>query len=284
MKFSIAAASALAITFLSSVAKAESYDEIMKDFCGGLTVTGPTASDVIVAGQNATVSVTRVANSHEKQITGLDLYAVDTNDQPRYVQNVWAGSYSLGTSASISDGIPSNSTAGTYYYRVWVTNIINGGHGPDCTIFSPRFKVTTGSHTNDAGLTTYEQSLDDDKVYSSEHAKGCFGLNIQSPSEGSTLTHGEHTNVLLSRDSASPAEVLESVNLYKASSTGEDELVQQIWSGKAYLPNAYSYKDHLQIPKDKLDSSATYYYQVQIASQDGETCSFRSGNFNVASE
>ncbi|KAI8385781.1 hypothetical protein BD560DRAFT_384332 [Blakeslea trispora] len=284
MKFSIAAASALAITFLSTVSKAESFDDIMKEFCGGLTATTPTATDVVVAGQNATVSVTRVANSHEKQITGLDLYTVEANDQARYVQNVWAGSYSLGTSASISDQIPSNVTAGIYYYRVWVTNIINGGHGPDCTIFTPRFKVTTGSHTNDAGLTSYEQSLDDDKVFNPEHTKGCFGLNVQSPSEGSTLTHGEHANVLLHRDSASPTEVLERVNLYKASPNGEDEFVQEIWSGKAYLPNAYSYKDHLQIPKDKLDSSATYYYQVQVASQNGETCSFRSGNFNVASE
>ncbi|RCI05495.1 hypothetical protein CU098_009107 [Rhizopus stolonifer] len=268
MKFSIAAASLCALTFLSSAVKADSYSDAIKEFCDGLDVTAPTASDVFVAGQNATVTVTRVANSHEKQITGLDLYSVDSSGNPKYVQNVWA--------------VPSNSTAGLYYYRVWVTNIINGGHGPDCLKTSKTFKVTTGSHTNAAGFTYYEQSLDDSDYYHPEFAKGCFGLKVQNPAEGSTQTQGSHVAVMLSRDSASQTNTLKRLELIK-SSNGQEESVETVWEGDELLTDAFTIKDHLNIPSDKFDSSASYYYKADVTSDSGETCSFQSGAFKVAS-
>lgn len=39
------------------------------------------------------------------------------NGTAQYVQNVWAGEFELNKQASINDTMPSNATAGLYYYR-----------------------------------------------------------------------------------------------------------------------------------------------------------------------
>ncbi|EPB86709.1 hypothetical protein HMPREF1544_06495 [Mucor circinelloides 1006PhL] len=279
MKFSLTAASIFAFACLSAV-KADSYSDAIKEFCDGIEVTAPIDTDVFVAGQNATVTVTRIPNSHEKTITGLDLYSVDTAGNPKYVQNTWTGQYSLNTQASISDDIPTSVNAGYYYYRVWVTNMINGQHGPDCVKTSRTFKVTTGSHTNDAGVTSYAESLDDHTYFKPEFAKGCFGLSVKTPAEGSTQKQGEHVSVQLSRDGASQTDSLTKVEIYKYVDGVNDESVYTVWSGQEGLTNAFIVKDHLKIPN--LDTSASYYYKLDVTSQvKGETCSFQSGAFKV---
>ncbi|KAI8876057.1 hypothetical protein K501DRAFT_262771 [Backusella circina FSU 941] len=282
MKFSLAAASVFALTVLSSAVKADSYSDAMEKFCGGLAVTAPTETDVFVAGQNATITVTRQPNDQTKTITGLDLYVVQASGDPKYVQNVWAGSYELNTQASLSDAIPSNVTAGNYYYRVWVTNMINGQHGPDCLETSKTFQVTTGSHTNDAGETSYDQALDDESIFNSAHRKGCFGLKVDSPKEGATEKQDSHTSVVLNRDSAAQRLTLKKVDLYKVSDSG-NELVESIWEGSERLSNVFTLKDHIKLPTDKFDASANYQYLVEVTSDlQGETCSFQSGAFKIS--
>lgn len=281
MRFFITTASVFALAFLSTAVKADSYSDAIAQFCDGLEVTAPLASDVFVAGNNATVTVTRVPNDREKTITGLDLYSVDSKGNPKYIKNTWAGSYALQSSASISDDIPSDTAAGYYYYRVWVTNLINGQHGPDCLKTSATFKVTTGSHTNDAGFTSYAQSLDDANYFKPEFAKGCFGLNVTKPEEGQAQKLGNHVSVVLSRDGASQTDSLTKVEIYKAVE-GADEVVQTVWAGKESLTNAFTIKDHLKIPDDKFDANAYYYYKIDVTSQvKGETCSFQSGAFKI---
>ncbi|GAA5816364.1 hypothetical protein MFLAVUS_009892 [Mucor flavus] len=282
MKLSITAASIFALACFSSV-KADSYSDAIAKFCDGLAVTNPTVDDVFVAGNNATVTVTREPNERTKTITGLDLYSVDGEGNPKYVQNTWAGSYELQTSASISDDIPADTPAGLYYYRVWVTNMIDGQHGPDCIKTSRTFKVTTSSHTNDAGFTSYAQALDDPNFFKPEFAKGCFGLTVKSPSAGDDLKLDSFVPVELKRDGASQTDSLTKVEIYKAVD-GADQLVDTVWSGQESLGNAFIYKDHLKISSDKYDPNSSYYYKIDVTSQvKGETCSFQSGAFKVSS-
>ncbi|KAI9243217.1 hypothetical protein BY458DRAFT_561261 [Sporodiniella umbellata] len=281
MKFSIATIAALA--FLSTSVRADSMDDAIAAFCNGLNVTTPLTTDVVVAGQNATVTVTRVPNDKTKTITGLDLYSVDAAGQPKYVKNTWAGNYTLNTQASMNDTVPADSPAGIYYYRIWVTNIIHGAHGPDCIKTTPNFKVTTGTHTNAAGFTSYAEHLDDASVYNPEHVKGCFGLQVTSPAAGDSARQGDHVSIVLSRDSASQTEALTKVEIYKKSDDGHDVLVDHVWSGKETIQNLITLKDQITIDADLYDPNAQYYYKIEASSsvQADETCSFQSSLFSV---
>lgn len=166
---------------------------------------------------------------------------------------------------------------------VWVTNVVNGGHGPDCLKTSPNFKVTTGTHTNEAGFVSYNEHLDDPNIYNPDHIKGCFGLKVQSPKEGDFAKQGSHVAITLNRDSASQTESLTKVDIYKKSESGQDELVDSVWSGRELLPNVITLKDQIKIPQDKYDSNAQYYYKIQVTSsaQSDEPCTFQSGYFKI---
>ncbi|CEI94973.1 hypothetical protein RMCBS344292_09174 [Rhizopus microsporus] len=281
MKFSIKVAALAALALFSSSVNADSMSDAIAAFCGGLDVTTPTTNDVVSPGQNATITVTRVQNNYEKTITGL--FSVGSDNNPKYVQNIWAGKYQLSTQATLTDTIPANVTAGVYYFRVWVTNVVNGGHGPDCLKTSPNFKVTTGTHTNEAGFVSYNEHLDDPNIYNPDHIKGCFGLKVQSPKEGDFAKQGSHVAITLNRDSASQTESLTKVDIYKKSESGQDELVDSVWSGRELLPNVITLKDQIKIPQDKYDSNAQYYYKIQVTSsaQSNEPCTFQSGYFKI---
>lgn len=161
--------------------------------------------------------------------------------------------------------------------------MIDGQHGPDCIKTSRTFKVTTSSHTNDAGFTSYAQALDDASFFKPEFAKGCFGLKVQSPKAGDDLKLDSFVPVELKRDGASQTDSLTKVEIYKAVD-GADQLVDTVWSGQESLGNAFIYKDHLKISSDKYDPNASYYYKIDVTSQvKGETCSFQSGAFKVSS-
>ncbi|KAG0169358.1 hypothetical protein DFQ28_003671 [Apophysomyces sp. BC1034] len=283
MKFSLAATSALLLTAFASLAKADEYADAMKEWCQGLTVTTPTNLTVVVAGQNAEISVTRVPNNHQKTITGLDLYSVSQDGKAQYIQNVWHGEHALNTAASINDTMPANATAGLYYYRVWVTNMMNGMHGPDCIETSSTFKVTTGVHQNVDGFMYYTENLDDITFYRPEHIKGCFGLSVDQPKEGSTFKHGDHISVVANRDKSSQTESLLKVELYKATEANKAEFVATAWEGSERFIDAFSLKDHLALPEDKIDPNAQYYYLLDVTSNkvEGETCTFRSGSFKI---
>ncbi|KAI8643290.1 hypothetical protein BD408DRAFT_415008 [Parasitella parasitica] len=158
--------------------------------------------------------------------------------------------------------------------------MINGQHGPDCLKTSRTFKVTTGSHTNDAGFISYAQALDDQTYFKPEFAKGCFGLKVKSPVEGSEHKQGDFVTVELKRDSASQTDSLTKIEIYKVVDGVNDISVKTLWTGSEDLTNIFTYKDQLNIPN--VDTSASYYYKVDVTSQfDGETCSFQSGAFKA---
>ncbi|EIE90633.1 hypothetical protein RO3G_15344 [Rhizopus delemar RA 99-880] len=254
MKFSVAAISALVLSTAVSFTTADSYSDAMKSWCGGLDVTFPTASTVVVAGSKTKVTVRKA----------------------KYVQNVWKGKYALQSSASITDTIPKSAAAGLYYYRVWVTNLVNGQHGPDCLETSHTFKVTSGSHTNAAGVTEYAEHLDDANIYSNEHYNGCFGLSVDYPKAGSTFNVDDHIHIQVDRDSTSQTDSLTKVELYKG-----DELVETAWSGSEALQNSFTLKDHLKL--DNVDTSADYHYKLQVTSKKSDTsCTFESNTFKIS--
>ncbi|KAI8332875.1 hypothetical protein BC941DRAFT_435643 [Chlamydoabsidia padenii] len=283
MKFSIATATALLFTALATV-NADEYASAMKQWCGGLSVPTPDGKAVFVAGSKAHITVNNKPNdTHQKTITGLDLYSVAKDGSAKYIQNVWKGSQSLKTSASIDDAIPNNTAAGQYYYRVWVTNQVNGMHGPDCLKTSHTFKVTTGSHTNDAGLTEYAENLDDEETYNPKHTKGCFGLKVVYPQKGAVFKEGEHSRVSIKRDSSSQTDELKKIDLYKIVENQAPVFVQNAWEGVEDLGDAFTLKDHIIIPKEHIDPSATYQYRVETSSnQDADAvCDFVSEEFKI---
>ncbi|KAI8637713.1 hypothetical protein BD408DRAFT_424072 [Parasitella parasitica] len=275
MKFSIAAISAFVLSSAVSYTTADSYSDAMKSWCGGLAVTAPSSSTVTVAGQKTKITVTRKPDARTKTITGLDLYSVDSAGKAKYVQNVWSGSYALNTKATISDEIPSNVKAGLYYYRVWVTNMINKQHGPDCIETSRTFKVTTGSHTNAAGDIEYAESLHDNSIYPETHQNGCFGLSVDYPAEGSTFKANDHVRLQANRDSSSQTDALTKIDLYKG-----DTLVNTAWSGSESFQSSFVLKDHLVL-KD-IDTSASYHYKVYVTSKSSSTCTFESKKFKIS--
>lgn len=142
--------------------------------------------------------------------------------------------------------------------------------------------MTTDSHTNDAGEISYAQELTDATYFKPEFAKGCFGLTIKTPEQNSTQKQGDYVSVVLARDGASQTDSLTKVEIYKYVDGSSDELVDSVWAGKESLTNAFTIKDQLSIPSDKLDADAYYYYKLDVTSQvQGETCSFQSATFKA---
>ncbi|KAI8982094.1 hypothetical protein BDF20DRAFT_864918 [Mycotypha africana] len=277
MKFSVAAVSAFALSALSLVA-ADSYADAIKAWCSGLEVTTPDSSVIAVAGQNMKITVTREENDKEKTITGLDLYSVSSSGEAKYVQNVWAGDYKLKSTASITDDLPSNVSPGLYYYRAWITNLINGRHGPDCIETSHTFKVTSGSHKNAAGIVEYAESIHDNNLYNADHADGCFGISVDYPQEGSTFKNGDHVHIQVKRDASSQTDALTKIELYKG-----DQLMNTAWQGSESFQNSFVLKDHMNLPA--VDPNANdYHYKLYITSKknDQKTCTFTSSNFKIS--
>lgn len=167
-------------------------------------------------------------------------------------------------------------SAGLYYYRVWVTNMIGKQHGPDCVQTSHTFKVTTGSHTNANGDLEYAESLHDNSIYSPEHYDGCFGLSVDYPKTGSTFNTNEHVHIQVNRDSSSQTDALTQIDLYKG-----DDFVATAWKGSESFQNSFTLKDHLAL--GDVDSSSDYHYKVYVTSNqnEGKTCTFESGSFKI---
>ncbi|KAG0170183.1 hypothetical protein DFQ28_002248 [Apophysomyces sp. BC1034] len=262
---------------------ADEYGNAMKEWCSGLSVLYPDATTIISAGDATNVTVSRKPNDHRKTITGLDLYSVSRQGKAQYIQNIWSGSYRLKSKASISDTIPKSAKPGLYFYRVWVTNEINGMHGPDCLETSHTFKLISGAHMNAEGLMYYTETLDDIKLYHPDHFKGCFGIDIEFPQEGSIHKQGNHIFVSLDRDRASQTDALLKIDLYKSIAGQGPEHVATVWKGNEVIVDKFSLMDHLHLPHGKLDPSASYYYSFQLTSKKikDETCTFHSKAFKI---
>ncbi|KAI8394014.1 uncharacterized protein BYT42DRAFT_27734 [Radiomyces spectabilis] len=285
MKISVGALATLLLGSLATFATADEYADATKKWCQGLAVTTPTSSTVIVAGKNAKITVTRVPDAHPKSVTGLDLYAVDKKGNARYVQNVWAGNYTLNTKASITDQIPKNVKAGLYYYRVWISNQINGMHGPDCIKTSHTFKVTSAARQHVDGTISYAESLDDEDIYNPEHFKGCFDLTIDNPPAGASYKQGDHIRVTGHRETPSETEALMKVNMYKVVGNNAPEFVYTAWEGNEHFIDSISLKDHLMLSEGQHSPDASYFYTFEVSSdkaENGDTCSFQSNQFKIS--
>ncbi|ORX47179.1 hypothetical protein DM01DRAFT_1410305 [Hesseltinella vesiculosa] len=282
MKFSLSALSAVVLA--ACAVNADEYANAMKEWCGGLTVPFPDGNTPYTTGSSVKVTVNNAGSTqHKKTITGLDLYTVPASGSAKYVENVWSGTQAFsGKVATLTDSLPSNLTAGNYYYRVWVTNSVNGMHGPDCLQTSHTFKVSSGSHTNSDGNFAYNEDLSDEQIYNSKHGKGCFGLTVSYPQEGAEYHEGDHVRLTIDRDSSSQTETLQRVSLYKVN--GEEQaLVQEVWTGTETLSNTFTLKDHMQHTTTPFDASATYFYKVQTTSDKHSdvTCDFNSHTFKI---
>ncbi|KAI9310209.1 hypothetical protein BX666DRAFT_2033330 [Dichotomocladium elegans] len=286
MKFSIAATSSLILVIFATLVRGDAYADAIAEWCNGINVVAPTNQTVVVAGNIANVTVTRIPNEHEKTITGLDLYNVNGNGQAQYVRNVWAGNFTLNTQASLNDTVPANATAGLYYYRVWVTNQISGEHGPDCIELSQNFKVTTGVHTNSDGVSYYSESLDDVQFYHPEYFKGCFGLTVDSPQEGDVVELNDHVSIAISRGEGTPSvSVLKQVDLYKADTSSPDKAkyVDTVWDVTERFTSSFTLRDHFVLDSIHVDPKSIYYYAVTVSSNTNseEDCTFHSSGFTI---
>lgn len=163
-----------------------------------------------------------------------------------------------------------------YIFSVWITNLVNGQHGPDCLETSATFKVTTGSHTNADGIVEYAQSLHDNEIYNPDHIDGCFGLSVDYPEEGGVFKANDHIHIQANRDSASQTDALTKVELYKG-----EELVNVAWTGSESFQNSFTLKDHLVL--NNIDPNADYHYKVYATSNKADrTCTFNSNNFKIS--
>ncbi|KAG2219150.1 hypothetical protein INT45_002341 [Circinella minor] len=285
MKFSLAATSALLLTTLATMSKADSYADAIAEWCDGLAITEPSDNTVATAGGVTKITATRVADEKEKTLTGLDLYSVDANGDAKYIQNVWQGNFTLNERASITDDIPADVAPGLYYYRAWITNLMDGGeHGPDCIETSHTFKVTSGVHQNSDGISYYTESLDDITFFKPEHFRGCFGLKVAEPKKDHTYTVGEHVRITANRDKASQTATLTSIDLYKSTDGKNAQLVENAWTGKSRFTDSFTLKDHLNpAKKEDIDEKATYYYTLTVTSDKSkdEDCTFHSEGFKI---
>lgn len=143
---------------------------------------------------------------------------------------------------------------------VWVTNEINGMHGPDCIETSHTFKVTTGVHQDANGISYYSESLDDENIYPLEHFHGCFGLEVTYPKKDQEIELGKHARVTVSRDKTSQTEALRKVDLYKAVSEDNIQYVDTVWEGNELFTDEFNLKDHMVLPEEHISTDASYYY------------------------
>jgi hypothetical protein len=155
---------------------------------------------------------------------------------------------------------------------VWVTNMIDGQHGPDCLETSRTFKVTTGSHTNAAGETEYAESLHDNSIYNEEHQEGCFALSVVA---SGPFQQSKFARIVINRSDTSQVGELTKVSLFKG-----DDLVEDVWTGKEGLLDVFTVMDQLSV--SNLDTNADYHYKIYTTStKSASTCSFGSNTFKI---
>jgi hypothetical protein len=158
-------------------------------------------------------------------------------------------------------------------HSAWITNLVNGQHGPDCLQTSRTFKVTTGSHTNAVGEIEYAEPLHDNSIYPLEHQDGCFGLEVVATGP---FQQNKHIRIEVKREDSSQTDALTKVSLFKG-----DELVEDAWTGEETLQKSFIIKEQLSVPN--VDTSSDYYYMNSTTSNkvEGKTCTFKSQSFKM---
>ncbi|ORX46958.1 hypothetical protein DM01DRAFT_1410359 [Hesseltinella vesiculosa] len=170
----------------------DQIDAARNKFCGGIAIQ---------------VTVTRKPNAQANIVSAVDVYTIQSG-KSEYVGTAWKGNYALNQKATLS--VDLSKTKGLKFpsqfeYRVWVHNKA----GPDCTLMSKMFRVSSSAHTNDV-----EQEFS--SLYTNVD-RGRFGVDLVSPAIGEHKKANEGFNVQIQRDSSSHLENIESLVMYTIS-------------------------------------------------------------------
>ncbi|KAI8992482.1 hypothetical protein BDB01DRAFT_778617 [Pilobolus umbonatus] len=244
----------------------------LEKFCGGIAISSPKKGQTFTNPKKIKVTVTRKPNAQAKVINAVDAYSIDSKGKVKYLATIWKGNYNLNKKASLTvnlSKVKNLKFPGQFEIRVWVHN----KSGPDCTYMSKVFKVKSSSHNNELAEQEYE-SLSEDVD------RGCFGVEIVTPTAGSRINSDELINIQIHRDSAAHADELKSLVLYKIDlETRQSEKVQVSWTGEQAIQNVLNIKD--TIPASAAADNTAFYYQLVGGTQHGETCEFYSHPFYV---
>ncbi|KAI8394053.1 uncharacterized protein BYT42DRAFT_28691 [Radiomyces spectabilis] len=253
----------------------DEIDAATKRFCGGIDLAGPTQGQVFGNPQQVSVTVTRVENAEAKVVNGVDIFAIDENGNPRYLGTPWKGNYELKTQATLNVDItkaPGVNLPSQFEFRVWVHNQA----GPDCTLRSKVFKVTSGTHTNEemTQLNNMDSNID----------RGCFGIEITKPALGEHVQRNQMFPVQVKRDPSSHVETYNNLDLYRIDlETRQPTKIQNSWQGKETVQHMFNVKDKLHsAPGDKAKGKGfAYYYKLEGVTQHTEPCEFYSHPFYI---
>ncbi|GAA5802872.1 hypothetical protein EDC94DRAFT_21439 [Helicostylum pulchrum] len=274
MKLSLLFACLFAVLAVSVVEAGfqEEMDAALKKFCGGIALTGPKKSQTFTNPKKIKVVVTRKPNAQAKVINAVDAYSIDSKGKVKYLQTIWKGNYKLDKKASLTvdlTKVKGLKFPGQFEVRVWVHNKA----GPDCTLMSKVFKVKSSSHSNAIEEQEY-------KGLNENIDRGCFGVDLVSPSLGGEVNAGEAFSVQIQRDSAAHAETLTGLELYKINmETRESVKVQDSWTGNESMTDMMNVKDI--IPATAEEANSAYYYKLSANTVHEEVCDFYSHPFYV---
>ncbi|CAO3700322.1 hypothetical protein CU097_009944 [Rhizopus azygosporus] len=262
----------VAVTFVQADALQDEIDSALKKFCGGIAVTGPSKGQTFSNPKKIKVTVTRKPNAQAKVIVGVDAYSINSKGKATYLTTVWKGNYKLNKKATLSVDLTKVSKLklpGQFEFRVWVHNT----KGPDCTLMSKVFKVKSSSHSNaveEAEYKSLNENID----------RGCFGVEVTSPTLGEKVPVNQQYAVQIQRDSAAHADTLTSLELYSVNiETRESKLIHSSWSGSQSINNLFNVKD--TIPESAKAEDTAFYYKLTATTQHDETCEFYSHPFYV---
>ncbi|ORX47690.1 hypothetical protein DM01DRAFT_1368281 [Hesseltinella vesiculosa] len=247
----------------------DQIDAAQKKFCGGIAVSSPTASQVFADPSKIQVTVTRKPNAQAKIVSAVDVYTIQSG-KPKYVGTAWKGNYALNQKATLSVDLSKTKGLkfpGQFEFRVWVHNKA----GPDCTLMSKVFRVSSSAHTNDVEqeFSNLDTNVD----------RGCFGVDLVSPAIGEHKKANEGFNVQIQRDSSSHLENIESLVLYTISlDSRTPQQVQTSWSGNETVHQMVNVKDTI---KDASAANNAYFYKLTGSTIYGESCDFYSHPFYV---
>ncbi|KAI9014449.1 hypothetical protein CLU79DRAFT_370369 [Phycomyces nitens] len=276
MKFSLFFACTLALLSISVKADElqDQIDQAQKKFCGGVALSNPSQGQVFSDPTKVAVTVTRVPDAQAKVVNGVDIYSIADNGQVKYLGTPWKGTYALNQQATLTVDISKTqniSLPSQFEFRVWVHNAA----GPDCTLMSKVFKVTSPTHSN-ADTEAFD-SLNVDV------GRGCFGLDISKPGLGEHLKAAPASVVQIENDPASHVETYSHLELFKVDLASRDATkVKDVWTGQENAHQIFTLKTDLT--NVQSEPNTAYYYKLTADTLHSETCSFYSHPFYIGSE
>ncbi|KAG1453343.1 hypothetical protein G6F56_007596 [Rhizopus delemar] len=262
----------VAVAFVQADSLQDEIDKATKKFCSGIAVSGPTKGQTFTNAKKIKVTVTRKPNAQAKVVSGVDAYSINSKGKATYLNTVWTGSYKLNKKATLTVDLTKYKKLklpGQFEFRVWVHNTA----GPDCTLMSKVFKAKKSSHSNAVDEEEY-------KGLSENIDRGCFGVEITSPTLGEKVSVDKKYTVQIKRDSAAHAESVTSLELYSVNiETRQSNLIHKSWNGTQTIKNIFNVKD--TIPKSAKAEDTAFYYKLAATTQHDESCEFFSHPFYV---